>query len=521
MVPWAQNSLGLLYMRMGREQEAREILTKAFDADNFNVRVSNMLQVLRHLDKYETLKTAHFEIRFDPRHDGTLARFMAVQLEEIYADLSRKFQYGPKGPILVEVFSNHEMFSGRTVALPDLHTVGACTGRMFAMVAPKGWGLAAGAEKSTKGGRLPAFNWGRVLRHEMVHIFNLEQTNFQVPHWYTEGLAVGNEGFPRPPQWNQLLVRRLRDGDVLNLDTIDLGFIRPRSPDEWQMAYCQAQLYVDFMKETYGANTVGDMLKAYRDGLDTVSAIKKVCKVEKAEFEKGYRAYLDKVVQTIKGRTAAKRMSLAELEQAHEADPANLDVAARLADQYLRRQRKADSRKLADAVLAKQANHPLGAYVKAQLLKAAGDEDEARKLLEAAAEANDPEPRVLQLLGQMYYEAKDFAKAARVLERGRQVEPYESKWLTELARVYAQTGDKDKHISVLKDLVPTDADDLDTRKQLARLLLDAGRHAEAEHVAREALEIDVGDLDARELLYQALDGQKKSDEAARMRKLLG
>jgi len=42
-----------------------------------------------------------------------------------------------------------------------------------------------------------------------VHIFNLEQTNFLLPHWYTEGLAVVNEGYPRPQIWNQLLVERV------------------------------------------------------------------------------------------------------------------------------------------------------------------------------------------------------------------------------------------------------------------------------------------------------------------------
>ena len=61
---------------------------------------------------------------------------MADYLEGIYADLSKKFNYQTKGPILVEVFNNHEMFSGRVTALPDLHTIGACTGTMFAMVSP-------------------------------------------------------------------------------------------------------------------------------------------------------------------------------------------------------------------------------------------------------------------------------------------------------------------------------------------------------------------------------------------------
>src|SRR5262249_12788912 len=151
MLPAAQNALGLLFMRMGKEKEARLLLDKAFENDPFNVRVSNMRRVLNHLAGYETLKTAHFELRFDPEHDWVLAHYMADYLEAIYADLAEKLQYRPAGPILIEVFRTHEMFSGRTVALPDLHTIGACTGRMVAM-----------ASTHAKDLRKP-FNWARVL----------------------------------------------------------------------------------------------------------------------------------------------------------------------------------------------------------------------------------------------------------------------------------------------------------------------------------------------------------------------
>src|SRR5581483_2261695 len=73
MVPWSRNSLGLLYMRLGREKEGKEALERAFNADKFHVRVSNMLKVLKHLDKYQTLKTEHFELRYDPANDRALA----------------------------------------------------------------------------------------------------------------------------------------------------------------------------------------------------------------------------------------------------------------------------------------------------------------------------------------------------------------------------------------------------------------------------------------------------------------
>ena len=151
-VPWSEDNLGLLYFRMGREKEAREVLTRAFAADAFNVRVSNSLKVLRHLAKYQTVHTAHFTIRFDPKLDRVLARYLTTYLEQIYEDLARRFGYRPKGPILIEVFDSHAMFSGRVIALPDLFTIGPSTGRMFAMVSPHGKGIAR------------PFNWARVLR---------------------------------------------------------------------------------------------------------------------------------------------------------------------------------------------------------------------------------------------------------------------------------------------------------------------------------------------------------------------
>jgi tetratricopeptide (TPR) repeat protein len=508
MLPWPNNSLGLLYMRLGREKEAAAVLAKAFKADEFNVRVSNTLKVLRHLEKYQTLKTDHFELRFDPQHDGRLARYIAHYLEEIYTDLAGKFQYRPPGPILIEIFNNHEMFSGRITALPDLHTIGACTGRMVAMVSPFGKEIGK------------PFNWARVLRHEMVHIFNLEQTRFQVPHWFTEGLAVMNEGFERPQQWNQLLRERVPANDLMNLDDIDLGFIRPRSPLDWHMAYCQSQLYVQYMIEKYGPKTVGELLAAYRDGLDTAAAIAKVCLVDKAAFEKGYRAYLQEEVKKIQGRPPEKRMTYTQLRDAQEKDPNNADLAARLAEQYLIRNDAKEARKLVEAVLAKNNTHPLASYVKARLLDKAGEEEQARTLLETALDRTAPEPKVLQALGKIYFEAKDFTKAAEIYELAHKSEPYDSKWLLDLVRVYTQLGDKAKQIEFLKKLMDKDADDLPGRKRLARMLLEAGRNEEAEKYARQALEIDLRDVEAYEFLQKALLGQKKESESEKLRLLL-
>src|SRR5205085_401390 len=152
-LPEAQAGLGLLYMRMGREEEAFKVLEEAHDADKFNVRVGNTLRVLDHLKKYTTLTTDHFLLRYDAKNDEVLAKYMARYLEQLYKEYEGLFGHAPKEKILIEVFSKHEMFSGRVVALPDLHTIGACTGRMFAMVS---------IHDTSKVIPKP-FNWVRVL----------------------------------------------------------------------------------------------------------------------------------------------------------------------------------------------------------------------------------------------------------------------------------------------------------------------------------------------------------------------
>ncbi len=307
----------------------------------------------------------------------------------------------------------------------------------------------------------------------------------------------------------------------MTLDNVDLGFIKPRNALDWSMAYCQSQLYVEYLKRKFGPKAVGELLAAYKEGLDTAAAIQKVCLVDKPTFEKGYRKYLDEVVQTIQGKRADKSMTYGQLQKAHEEKPGDVDISARLAEQFVLRHDNREARKLVDEVLAKQPKHALASYVKARLLMNAGEDEPAKALLVAAFDPSAPDAKVGQALGKIYYEARDFPKAAELYERLRRADPYETRWLVELVKIYTQLGDKAKQIDVLKDLVPTDADELEQRKKLAQLLLDAKRYPEAERFAREALEIDVRDAEAREVLLQALTAQNKNDEAQRLKTLLG
>jgi predicted Zn-dependent protease len=378
------------------------------------------------------------------------------------------------------------------------------------------------ASPKAKGLNKP-FNWGRVMRHELTHIFNLAQTEYQCPHWITEGLAVQNEKMARPPSWTAALRDRFNKDDLLNLDTIMLGFVRPKNPEEWTLAYCQSQLYVDYMVQTYGQASVGKMLNEFKAGRDTAAALRAACGVEKAEFEKGYKAFVTKLVTGLSGRAAAgakadKPMTFDELKAASEKDPDDLDLKAKLADQLFRRGMVGEAKKLADAVLEKDAGHPTAAVVKARLLARGGDDDGATALLEKALKAKPDDVRLIATVGKLYVEKKEWEKAAELFEKGRKIAPYDADWLEQLAKIYKETKDTAKLNSVLGELVSQDPDELDGRVRLAKSTLEAGDFAKAEAFARDALMIDVSNADAKDALVEALKKQKKDAEAEKIEK---
>ena len=496
-----RTGLGMLYLRLGKEVEGRKLLDAAFKADPFNVRVSNSRKVMSHLDSYSVIETAHYKLKFDPKTDQVLADILAEYLEEIHAELKGQFDYEPADKILIEVFNSHEMFSGRTVGLPDLHTIGACTGRVVAMASPKAKGLAK------------PFNYGRVIRHELTHIFNLAQTEYQCPHWITEGLAVQNEKMNRPPLWSRILRDQAAANDLHNLDTIMMGFVKPREP-YWTLAYCQAQLYVDYLVKAHGQASVGKVLNEFKLGKDTAAALKAACGVEKAAFEKGYREYVNGVIAGLGGKAAKgeKPLKPDELEAAVKKNPDDVDLKAKLAELHERRGKSAEAKKLTDEVLEKKEHHPTASVVRAKLLARAGDDNAANRTLDDALTANPDDPRLLIAVARAYLVAKRYDEAAKLLEKGHKIAPVDADWLEQLARLYTQTDEPKKLVVVLKALTAEDPDDLSARLRLAKLLLDAEAHADAEAVARDALFIDATSADARAHLLAALAAQGKQAE---------
>lgn len=501
-----RGDLGMVYMRLGDEVAAGQELRKAFAIDPFNLRVSNMLKVLDVLNDYSIIETEHFVIKFDRTHDALLAKYAAKFLEQtVYPSLVQKLGYRPSGKSLFEIFNRarntdgHGWFSARMVGLPYIGTVGACAGRIVAMQSPND-----GPAK---------FNWARVLRHEFVHVVNLQQTNFNVPHWFTEALAVLNEGYPHPRHWDELLAERVPQGNLFNLETINGGFIRPSSSDDWAMAYCQAEFYAQYMLDRFGHDALAKMLAAYADDLNTRAAIRRALGVDQAEFERGYLEYLRGLAARFAGLAPRTEPDITALEKLHAAKPDDLEIASRLAFAWLDKRKSKKAESLADSVLQKSPKQPLASYVTARMAVAAGDKQKAIQVLEKALDRDAPQENVLALLAGLKSDVDPLA-AEELYRLGAAKFPQDDQWSKALARVYLKSGNEEKLFDVLAQLADGDPDNIVMRKKLAQIALKAKHFDAAEHWATEALYVDVQDADAHRMLAEALVGRKEYASAA-------
>ena len=468
-----QANLGLLYMRVGREDDAREALRGAFKADPFNVRVKNSLEVLDVLHSMQTLDSERFAIRYNGQYDKLLARYAARHLSRVLPELCKRFGYTPPDKTLIEVFNRtegldgHQLFSARMVGLPYIGTIAASTGRIVAMASPN----EPDAHQQV--------NWARVLTHELVHVVTLQQTRFNCPHWYTEGLAVWSERGRRPDKWNKLLRDRVAKGKLFNLDTLNFGFARPQSGDDWQLAYCQAELYVEYMlvvqvprlpekaaqaSRTDGKGTAGEtpapqsekagetpapqsekagetpvpqsgnnenvlrqMLAAYTDGLSTSDAIQRVFDMSQAEFERGYMAFLKR-----EAADGSKR-SVKQLQKAVKEHPDDVAAAAAL----------------------------------------------------AAADSDDLAVR--KKLAQMAVEAKNFAAAEKWARQGMEIDVMDADLHRVVAESAAKRHNDPEAVEEYETAVELKPDDLPLQFALAEALVQSKQPAKAREVLKKLL----------------------------------
>jgi tetratricopeptide (TPR) repeat protein len=173
----------------------------------------------------------------------------------------------------------------RTTGSTWLPTVGASTGRVIALVAPR-------PGKNTLG----TFDWARVLRHEYTHTVTLGATDNRIAHWFTEGLAVYQEHSPVPWDWVPMLYSAVSKKQFFPLDQLTWAFVRPKRPIDRQLAYAESFWICTYVEETYGHESILKMLELMRHAERQEDVFPKVTGKSIPEFMSDFQAWSEKQV---------------------------------------------------------------------------------------------------------------------------------------------------------------------------------------------------------------------------------
>jgi tetratricopeptide (TPR) repeat protein len=279
----AHLNLGMALLRLGQMETGRAAVEKAFKGDPFNVWAKNTLDLLDSMREFKETKHGAFIIKASAQESDVLSPYAANLLEEAAAKLTSKYRFTPKGPIIVEIFQNHEDFAVRTLGMPGLGALGVCFGSVIAQDSP------AAREAGE-------FNWGSTLWHEYTHVITLQMTDYRIPRWFSEGLSVYEERRARPgwgDDWNPMFVRAFMDKRWFKIADLDAGFLRPKSPTDLPIAYFQASQVCEFIVERFGFDAILRMLTMYRDKARTPEVLQQVLKLSESDFDREFTAYVE------------------------------------------------------------------------------------------------------------------------------------------------------------------------------------------------------------------------------------
>jgi tetratricopeptide (TPR) repeat protein len=486
---WAAHSaLGIDLMRLGQQEEPHRQLELAYNNGYRDAATVNSLRLLDSYKNFDTFRDDTTIIKLNKSESALLLPYIRSELHTIFAVYSKKYQMTLPGPVQVEVYPDHEDFAVRTMGMPGLGALGVTFGEVVAMDSPSG--------------RKPGdFNWGATLWHEMSHVFILTATNHRVPRWFTEGLAVHEEG-QRSEEWKNRVTPdvlvAIRDKKLLPVEKLDRGFVYPDYPAQVIVSYFQAGSICDFISEKWGESKLLDMVHSYAKLETTPQAIQQDLGLSPQEFDKQYQTWIDKQYGAETAHFDEWRTRLHDLVEAEE----HQDYRAVL--------------KQGPAVLALYPQYADDANVyelMATADKALGDAKAEAAILAQYEHAGGQSPDVLKQLAALEAAAGDNAGAIRTLERINYIYPVKNEDLHHRLGdlLYAQK-DYDGAIREFNALAASNpVDKAGAEFELAQAYYAAGQKDKARDSVLSALEIAPDYRPAQKLLLEIEASTAKSN----------
>ena len=500
----AHADLGVHLLRTGEEREARQSLEVAFRADPYDLVTYNLLGMLDNLDTFVTIEDGPITMRLHP-DEATVLREHAVPLaRRALETLAKRYRIDPS-PVLIEIFPRHDDFAVRNVGLPGMvGALGACFGRVVTLDSPRA--------------RPPGtFNWQATLWHEMAHVITLQMSKNRIPRWLTEGVSVFEEQRARPAWGRDMelaFADALQRGETIPLADLNAGFM---NPETISLAYYQASLLVDHLLATYGEAALGDLIRAYGDGLSTDDAMERAMGVTLADVEPAFAQHLQsRFAAVLAAREGPEDLALsartprARLEALAREHPGHYEIHLRLG-QARAAAGDADGAYAAwgrAARILPAATGDGGPWARiARLSRAEGDLTRAAHALEQQLAREDANIEAARQLVELIDADQEPERAARAWALVAEMDPFDARASATLGRRALDARDAPEAARWFRAALaagPTDR--AAAHCDLAESYLAAGATSLAKRQVLAALEVAPTYARAQELLLGIVDG---------------
>jgi tetratricopeptide (TPR) repeat protein len=480
----ARSHLGINLMRLGQEEEPRKQLEMCYDNGYRNEETVNSLRLLDSYKNFVTIKDGETILKLNKKEADLLRPYFDDEMKRIIAAYDKKYKMTLPGPVQVEVYPDHEDFAVRTMGMPGLGALGVTFGLVIAMDSPSG--------------RPPGeFHWASVLWHEMSHVYILTATNFRVPRWFTEGLAV-HEETEASPEWGDRITPEvlvaIRDKKLLPVAELDRGFIRPEYPAQVIVSYYQAGRICDYIKGRWGADKLLDMVHSFAQHQTTPDVIREDLGMAPEDFDKQFLEWLDKDV----GATAANfdqwRAKLKDL--AAQAKNKNYDEVLKEGEEVRR--------------LYPDYVYPANPYefmAAADIAK--GDKPAAAAILTTYEKIGGHNPPALKQLASLEEELGKPAEAAATLDRINYIYPMDEEMHRHLGDLWFAQNNFSGAIREYNAVIALGPiDKASAQFNAARAYFAAGERDKAEDHVLASLEVAPDYRPAQKLLLQLKDSNE-------------
>ena len=500
----AYADLGTHLMRTGDERNARRAFETAFKTDPWNVVTFNSLDLLDRLDTFDTIREGNMVIRLHPDEKDVLRQYVPQLARESLEALSKRWEFTPTGPLLIEMFPNHDDFAVRTLGLPGMiGALGACFGRVVTVDSPKA--------------REPgSFNWGETLWHEMAHVITLQLSNNRLPRWLSEGASVYEERRARP-QWGREMdvpfARHLDRGKLISLRDLNSGF---SNPEQISYSYYQASLVVEHIVDLYGQPRLRALVAAYADGTDTETAIRQALGVDIDALQKSFDAFLETRYAGMRRALAAPEglkpeMPAEQIRAIASANPGSFAAQMALGEALMASNpdgAMAAFERAAQLVPNVTGNESPNALIAAVAVKK-GDQARAASALESMVARSNTDLASARQLASLLDPARERSRLQLALKSVVAVDPFDGAAHATLGRLDLEARKLDDAIRSFRVALATKPlDRASAHADLAEALAEAGQRDEAKREALAALEIAPTFTRAQDLLLKLAQGSR-------------